>query len=67
MLWLKEAGCTVIALRDVARFTAGRPVPADPMSAIDRRLQAAAAGAVQREAPASAPKASSKAGASASK
>ncbi len=67
MLWLKEAGCTVIALRDVARFTAGRPVPADPMSAINRRLQAAAAGAVQREAPVSAPKASSKAGASASK
>lgn len=66
MLWLKEAGCTVIALRDVARFTAGRPVPADPMSAINRRLQAAA-GAVQREAPVSAPKASSKAGASASK
>lgn len=67
MLWLKEAGCTVIALRDVARFTAGRPAPADPMSAINRRLQAAAAGAVQREAPASEPKASSKAGASASK
>jgi len=26
MLWLKETGCTVIALRDIARFTAGRPV-----------------------------------------
>ena len=67
MLWLKAAGCTVIALRDVARFTAGRPTPADPMSAINRRLQAAAAAQVQRAAPASAPSASSKAGASASK
>ena len=67
MLWLKEAGCTVIALRDVARFTAGRPAPADPISAINRRLQAAAAAEVQRAAPASAPSASSKAGASASK
>ncbi|MEY4088655.1 MAG: hypothetical protein RJB55_926 [Verrucomicrobiota bacterium] len=67
MLWLKAAGCTVIALRDVARFTAGRPAPADPMSAINRRLQAAAAAQVQRAAPASAPSASSKAGASASK
>lgn len=67
MLWLKEAGCTVIALRDVARFTAGRPAPADPISAINRRLQAAAAAEVQRAAPESAPSASSKAGASASK
>lgn len=67
MLWLKEAGCTVIALRDVARFTAGRPAPADPMSAINRRLQAAAAAEVQRAAPGSEPSASSKAGASPSK
>lgn len=67
MFWLKEAGCTVIALRDVERYTAGRPAPADPMSAINRRLKAAAAPEVQRAAPASAPSASSKAGASASK
>ena len=67
MLWLKETGCTVIALRDIARFTAGRPAPADPMSAINHRLQAAAAVEVQRAAPGSAPRASSKAGASASK
>jgi peptidoglycan/xylan/chitin deacetylase (PgdA/CDA1 family) len=43
MLWLKEAGCTVIALRDVARYTAVRSVPADPMAAINRRLRAAEA------------------------
>lgn len=67
MLWLKEAGCTVIALRDVARFTAGRPAPADPMSAINRRLQSAATAEGQRAARASAPSTSSKAGASASK
>ena len=67
MLWLKEAGCTVIALRDVERYTAGRPAPADPMSAINRRLQSSAAAEVQRTAPGSSPSASSKAGASASK
>ncbi|MCE2862252.1 MAG: polysaccharide deacetylase family protein [Opitutaceae bacterium] len=64
MLWLKEAGCTVIALRDVARYTEGRPAPTDPMSAINRRLQAADA---QRAAPSAKPNTSSKAGASASK
>ena len=64
MLWLKEAGCTVIALRDVARYTEGRPAPTDPMSAINRRLQAADA---QRAAPSAGPNTSSKAGASASK
>jgi peptidoglycan/xylan/chitin deacetylase (PgdA/CDA1 family) len=42
MAWLKDAGCTVIALRDVARYTAGKAVPADPMTAINRRLRAAA-------------------------
>jgi len=45
MLWLKEAGCTVIALRDVARFTAGRPAPADPMSVVRRRQYAASVAA----------------------
>lgn len=67
MLWLKETGCTVIALRDVERYTAGRPAPADPMSAINRRLQSSAAAEVQRTAPRSSPSTSSKAGASASK
>ncbi len=46
MGWLHREGYTVIALRDVARFTAGRPVPADPLAAMTERKRAAAAAPV---------------------
>jgi peptidoglycan/xylan/chitin deacetylase (PgdA/CDA1 family) len=44
MTWLHREGWTVIALRELARYTAGVPVPADPTAAMTaRRLAAAAA------------------------
>jgi peptidoglycan/xylan/chitin deacetylase (PgdA/CDA1 family) len=46
MGWLHREGYTAIALRDVARFTAGRPVPADPLAAMNERKRAAAAAPV---------------------
>lgn len=46
MAWLHREGYTVIALRDLARYTAGVPVPADPTAAMTARRQAAAAAPV---------------------
>jgi peptidoglycan/xylan/chitin deacetylase (PgdA/CDA1 family) len=40
MAWLHREGFTVIALRDVGRYGAGRLIPADPMAEIQRRLKA---------------------------
>ena len=42
MAFLKHEGYTVIALRDLARYTAGAPVPADPTAVMAARRQAAA-------------------------
>jgi peptidoglycan/xylan/chitin deacetylase (PgdA/CDA1 family) len=46
MAWLKHEGYTVIALRDLARFTEGSPVPADPTAVMAARRRAAAAAPV---------------------
>ena len=46
MAWLKQEGYTVIALRDLARYTGGAPVPADPVAIMAARRQAAAAAPV---------------------
>lgn len=46
MAWLHREGYTVIALRDLARYTAGMPVPADPTAAMTARRRAAAAAPV---------------------
>lgn len=43
MGWLHREGFTVIALRDVARYLEGRPVPADPLAVMERRKLALAA------------------------
>lgn len=42
MAWLHTEGYQVIALRDVARYTDPRFTPANPLQAIQRRLQAQA-------------------------
>jgi len=46
MAWLKQEGYTVIALRELARYTAGAPVSADPVAIMAARRQAAAAAPV---------------------
>jgi hypothetical protein len=46
MAWLHREGYTVIALRDLGRYTAGVPVPADPAAAMTARRRAAAAAPV---------------------
>ena len=39
MEWLHAEKFTVIAVRDLARYLDGKPVPADPMGAIERRVK----------------------------
>lgn len=46
MAWLRSEGFTVIALRDVARYTEGKPVPADPLAAMAARRRVAMAAPV---------------------
>jgi peptidoglycan-N-acetylglucosamine deacetylase len=48
MAWLKRESFTVIALRDLVRYTEGKPVPADPLAIMERRKRAAAAAPVLR-------------------
>ncbi|MDO8540744.1 MAG: polysaccharide deacetylase family protein [Opitutaceae bacterium] len=46
MAWLHREGYTVIALRDLARYTEGKPIPADPLAIMEARRRAAAAAPV---------------------
>lgn len=46
MAWLHREHYTVIALRDLARYVDGRPVPADPLAVMAQRQKAAAAAPV---------------------
>lgn len=46
MAWLRREGYTVIALRDLARFTEGKPVPAAPLAIMEARRRAATAAPV---------------------
>lgn len=41
MEWLHAEKFTVIAVRDLARYLEGKPVPANPLGAMERRVQAA--------------------------
>jgi peptidoglycan/xylan/chitin deacetylase (PgdA/CDA1 family) len=43
MEWLHAEKFTVIAMRDLARYLEGKPVPENPMGAIERRVRAAKA------------------------
>lgn len=40
MAWLHREGFTVIALRDLARYTEGKPAPADPLAIMEARKRA---------------------------
>ena len=46
MAWLHRESFKVIALRDLARYTVGKPIPADPLAIMEARRRAAAAAPV---------------------
>jgi hypothetical protein len=46
MAWLHREGFKVIALRDLARYTEGKPIPGDPLAVMEARRRAAAAAPV---------------------
>jgi hypothetical protein len=46
MAWLHREGFKAIALRDLARYTGGKPVPANPFAAMEARQRRAAAAPV---------------------